>query len=187
MIQYLNGISRMRYHQGMAAGLTEPSDDAVSGDRSPVSLRATSLAGEPSFLLARANARSVSLGNAALQPLGLKVRSYSILAAASSPARPSQRDLATFLRMDPSQVVAVVDELEAMHLVTRVPDPHDRRANAVVATEAGARVAREAREALARVDQDVFAGFSPQELTVLHDYLGRVAFGTSAEPNLNSD
>ena len=70
-----------------------------------------------SFLLARANALSLAAGNAALAQHGLRVRSYSVLALAAGDARPSQRELAEFLRLDPSQVVALVDDLQARGLV----------------------------------------------------------------------
>ena len=66
-----------------------------------------------SFLLARANALSLAAGNAALGAYGLRVRSYSVLALAAGGRRPSQRELAELLRLDPSQVVALVDDLQA--------------------------------------------------------------------------
>src|SRR5690606_31144169 len=102
------------------------------------------LVDQTSFLLARANARSLALGNAALVGLGLRVRSYSVLALVGGDERPSQRELATFLSLDPSQVVALVDDLEARGLVERVADPRDRRANVVRATPQGSLVAAEA-------------------------------------------
>jgi len=129
-----------------------------------------------SFLLARANARSLALGNAALAPLGLKVRSYSVLALAAEDERPSQRDLASFLRLDPSQVVSLVDDLETRGLVERVPDPGDRRANAVVATPAGMRLAAEARAVLSDADRFVFEGLDEDERAALATLLRRVAF-----------
>ena len=90
-----------------------------------------------SFLLARANALSLAAGNAALGADGLRVRSYSVLALAAGGRRPSQRELAELLRLDPSQVVALVDDLQSRGLVIRRPDPSDRRANVVIATDEG--------------------------------------------------
>ena len=74
-----------------------------------------------SFLLARANALSLAAGNAALAQHGLRARSYSVLALAAGDARPSQRELAELLRLDPSQVVALVDDLQRRGLVAASP------------------------------------------------------------------
>lgn len=134
------------------------------------------LAHQTSFLLARANARSLALGNAALVDLGLRVRSYSVLALAAGDERPSQRELASFLSLDPSQVVALVDDLEQRGLVERVADPSDRRANVVQATARGVSVAAEAASALAQVDAELFDGLSQAERATLTDVLGRIAF-----------
>ena len=139
-------------------------------------LEGAALVEHPSFLLARANARSLSLGNAALHRLGLKVRSYSVLALASGDERPSQRELASFLRLDPSQVVPLVDELEAKGLVERMADPRDRRANVVQATDAGLKLLGEARKALAAVDNEVFEGLTDDQRVTLTEMLGRIAF-----------
>src|SRR5688572_23016252 len=92
-------------------------------------LRDSVLGGDLVFLLARANALTLAAANAALAEHGLKARSYSVLALAADGARPTQRELAEFLRLDPSQVVALVDGLEKRQLVERRTDPADRRAN----------------------------------------------------------
>lgn len=139
-------------------------------------LEGAALVEHPSFLLARANARSLSLGNAALHRLGLKVRSYSVLALASGDERPSQRELASFLSLDPSQVVPLVDELEAKGLVERMADPRDRRANVVQATDAGLKLLGVARKALAAVDNEVFEGLTDDQRVALTEMLGRIAF-----------
>jgi DNA-binding MarR family transcriptional regulator len=138
-------------------------------------LWASPLAGDVSFLLARANALSLASGNGALAPFDLKVRSFSVLALASSGANPSQRDLAEFLRLDPSQVVALVDALQERGLVERRPDPRDRRANVVVATEAG-RTLWAAADAAARAsERTLHAGITDEERESLTDLLRRIA------------
>ena len=123
-----------------------------------------------SFLIARANALSLAVGNAAMAPHGLKVRSYSVLALAVGDVRPSQRELAEFLRLDPSQVVALVDELQSRGLVLREPDPADRRANVVTATEAGrslfATAEASARAAERELHKDL-SGADREQLTAL--------------------
>lgn len=148
------------------------SADAVA----PSGLRASVLADDVSFLLARANAIALAAGNAALAEHGLKARSFSVLVLASGDARPSQRDLAEFLRLDPSQVVSLVDDLQSRGLVERQPDPSDRRANVVVATEAGRTLAAAAREAARIAEERVHAQLSQEERELLTGLLRRLAF-----------
>jgi len=129
-----------------------------------------------SFLLARANALSLAAGNAALSGHGLRVRSYSVLSLAAGATRPSQRELAELLRLDPSQVVALVDDLQARGLVVREPDPSDRRANVVVATDLGrtvhAQAAADARAAESALHDDLSAA----DRVTLTELLRRMAF-----------
>ena len=145
-----------------------PSGETVAASARPFG---EALTEDLSFLLARANVQSLSAGNAALAKVGLRVRSYSVLALAADESRPSQRDLADFLRLDPSQVVALVDDLQARGLVTREPDPNDRRANVVVATADGRELCARARLAAEQAEEKVYAGLTAAErerLAALH-------------------
>lgn len=134
------------------------------------------LTDDMSFLLARANALSISAGNAAMAPHGLKVRSYSVLALAVSEARPSQRELAEVLRLDPSQVVALVDDLQARGLVIREPDPADRRANVVTATAAGRTLFAAAESSARAAERRLHESLTEEERELLIVLLRRLAF-----------
>lgn len=134
------------------------------------------LADDLSFLLARANALSLSAGNAALAPHGLKARSYAVLAFVAGDAFPSQREVAAFLRLDPSQVVALVDDLQSRGLVERRPDPADRRANVVHATDAGRALHARARESAQEAERSLHAGLDADERDELAALLRRIAF-----------
>lgn len=147
--------------------------DAAASD---TGLRASELTDDLSFLLARANAIALAAGNAALAAHGLKARSYSVLTLAAGQARPSQRELAEFLRLDPSQVVALVDDLQSRGLVERRPDPADRRANVVVATEAGRALAAAARESAQSAEERVHAQLSSEDRETLGVLLRALAF-----------
>ena len=99
------------------------------------------LADDLGFLLSRASGQVVRATNAALAEHGLRVRQYSVLALACEGADGlSQRELATVLALDPSQVVLLVDELTAAGLVERQAPEADRRTRLVIATEEGRRV-----------------------------------------------
>jgi DNA-binding MarR family transcriptional regulator len=141
--------------------------------------RPSALSDDLSFLLARANAISLAAGNAALAAHGLKARSYSVLLLTTDESRPSQRELAEFLRLDPSQVVSLVDDLQSRGLVERRPDPADRRANVVVATEAGRKVAAAARETARRAEEQVHGQLTRDERQTLTELLRVLAFPES--------
>lgn len=150
-----------------------PTDDVSAAvDR----LRGSSLGDELSFLLARTNALSLAAGNVALAAHGLRVRSYSVLALAASGERPSQRELADFLRLDPSQVVALIDDLQEDGLVERQPDPRDRRANVVVATDAGVRLHRIAHRSARAAEERLYSVLDEETRSHLAATLREVAF-----------
>ncbi len=129
-----------------------------------------------SFLLARANAVSLVAANAALAQTGLKIRSYSVLAMAVGRDQPSQREIAEYLRLDPSQVVALVDDLQRRELVERRPDPSDRRANTVVATPAGRELHRRAQRDVGASEEAVLGALSDTQRTLLAELLRPIAF-----------
>jgi len=139
-------------------------------------LLGSALAREIEFLNARARSIGSAIANDLLQEHGLRVRSYSVLAVACGGLRPTQRQLAEFLRLDPSQIVALVDELEAAGLVRREPDPGDRRSKVIVATEAGEQRYRAAREATARAEDRALAALTPAERATLRELMTKVAF-----------
>ncbi len=130
-----------------------------------------------SFLLAKASAVALAEGNRSLAKLGLRVRSYSVLALAAGQARPSQRDLAHFLRLDASQIVMLVDELERDGLVVRELDRSDRRANVVVATPKGVEVFQAARIAVRDAEDVAYAGLNTRQRAQLAQLLHAIAFG----------
>ncbi|MFG1922530.1 MarR family winged helix-turn-helix transcriptional regulator [Cryptosporangium sp. NPDC048952] len=97
------------------------------------------------FLMSRASGQLVRATNAALAEHGLRVRQYSVLSVVCESATgESQRDLAEVLALDPSQVVALVDDLVRAGLVERRPSPADRRTKLVVPTASGRTVRQQA-------------------------------------------
>lgn len=135
----------------------------------------TVIGGDLAFLMARANAISLLNANAALAEYGLKVRSYSVLALAAVDTRPTQRELSTFLKLDPSQIVSLIDELETRKLLRREVNPGDRRANVVVATEAGRALYERARNAAQIAERSAFAALTPNDLAALSALVRRIA------------
>lgn len=134
------------------------------------------LVAEPIFLMARAAALGSSTANEGLAPLGLKVRSYSILAVTCSGTRPTQRELGDLLRMKPSQTVAFLDELEQRGLVERRADPRDRRSKTVVPTGPGRELYGQAKAAVDRATEMSLGALPPRDREELARLLRQVAF-----------
>lgn len=134
------------------------------------------LATEIEFLLARARNMGIIHANESLVSLGLKARSYVVLALAVSGLEPTQRELADFINLDASQIVAIVDDLERLGLVERQPAPNDRRTNVIIATDAGRAKYSEARKVTTKAERESLGALSDAEQETLRDLLTRIAF-----------
>jgi DNA-binding MarR family transcriptional regulator len=136
----------------------------------------TALASEIEFLAVKAFAEGTRRVNARLSAVGLRARSYSVLALAASGVELAQRDLSVLLELDPSQIVALVDELEAAGLVERVGSLADRRAKVVRATRAGHETFAQARLLTAAAEDDALSMLSGVERDLLRALLRKITF-----------
>ncbi|GAA2646843.1 MarR family winged helix-turn-helix transcriptional regulator [Streptomyces lunalinharesii] len=93
----------------------------------------------PSWLLGRAAARGHRLVAEALATEGLRMMHHAVLCAVAELGPVSQAELGRTTGIDPKDVVALVNDLQKDGLVTRTPDPKDRRKNAVEISAAGQR------------------------------------------------
>ena len=144
-------------------------------DREALQDELGSLVNDPVFMLIRAGAVGRARGNEVLSDLGLRTRDYSVLTTAASRVV-TQKELAEFLMLNPSQVVALVDGLEKRGLVKRSPSPRDRRAKIVAATAKGQKVFAEARRRLLETHEVLFAPLTPDEREVVLRVLPALAF-----------
>jgi DNA-binding MarR family transcriptional regulator len=143
-------------------------------------LMAASISLDAGFLLAKLHAAGSVLNNRALAAFGLKERSYSVLALANSELDPTQREMAEFLSLDPSQIVALIDELEQRGLVVRAPGKQDRRAKIVSATAEGAAVFRRAEAAARVAEAEALADLSDAEVGDLKALLRKALWSRAA-------
>jgi DNA-binding MarR family transcriptional regulator len=133
------------------------------------------LADDLGFLLSRASGQVVRATNAALAEHGLRVRQYSVLVlACEAVGGLSQRELATELGLDPSQVVLLVDELAAAGLVERQTAEGDRRTRLVVPTAEGRRVREVAGRAADAAAEAPLGLLGEAERDRLRDMLTRI-------------
>ncbi|WP_430335383.1 MarR family winged helix-turn-helix transcriptional regulator [Rhodococcus sp. ACT016] len=85
-----------------------------------------------------------------------------------------QRPLAEVMGLDPSQLVAILNDLEDAGLAERRREPTDRRRRIVEITAEGARTVTHIESALAAADGEMFAALSDQESAMLKSLLERV-------------
>ncbi|WP_255769761.1 MarR family winged helix-turn-helix transcriptional regulator [Pseudarthrobacter sulfonivorans] len=142
-------------------------------------LVAASITNDMGFLLAKLHAAGSVLNNRALADFGLKERSYSVLVLANSGLEPTQRELADFLSLDPSQIVALVDDLEKRKLVVRAPGKLDRRAKTVTATAAGATLHARAAEAAEQAEAEALQGLDAAEVATMKALLRKALWGAA--------
>lgn len=104
----------------------------------------------PTWLLSRANARAQSIRAEAFAAAGSTGYLSRLLASLADEGVASQAELSRRTGIDPSDVVAAINDLESRRLVTRQRDPHDARRNVITLTRTG-------RAELARLDATVAA------------------------------
>ncbi|MEI5011070.1 MarR family winged helix-turn-helix transcriptional regulator [Streptomyces sp. NPDC058423] len=126
------------------------------------------------FLLARNGAIANSRVHHAFESCGLAARQGTTLMLLGKSGFMSQQALAAALSVDPSVMVAILNDLESARLVERRRDPSDRRRHIVAITEAGRRQLARAQEAVAEVEQGLFADLTPEEVAALRGLLARV-------------
>lgn len=143
-------------------------------------LGAASISQDAGFLLAKLHAFGSVLNNRTLAEFGLKERSYSVLALANSGLEPTQREIAEFLSLDPSQIVALIDELEKRGLVVRAAGRQDRRAKTVTATKDGAALFRLAQAAAREAEAAALGALSAAEAEGLKGLLRKALWGSGA-------
>jgi len=89
---------------------------------------------------------------AAEQPIlrahGITMWAYVILSRLDDEPVRSQAELAESIRADKTRIIAVLDDLQRRRLITRSPDPADRRARVIGLTPKGRRLRETARSAI---------------------------------------
>jgi DNA-binding MarR family transcriptional regulator len=91
----------------------------------------------PTWLLSRAHARAQAIRADAFAAAGSSGYLSRVLASLADEGAASQAELSRRTGIDPSDVVAVVNDLVSRRLVTRERDPRDARRNLVTPTRAG--------------------------------------------------
>jgi DNA-binding MarR family transcriptional regulator len=163
--------SRARGRSGSAGRSPVSAEVALFGGLPPL------LSERPGYLLWRIALRSRELIDQALEPLGIRARTFALLAFLSHVGPMSQQTLGQYAGVDASTMVALVDGLEALGVIERRRDPRDRRAYLLHLTAAGKRALETAGRLTTDVEKELLSALEPAERTRLVELLKTVAAG----------
>jgi DNA-binding MarR family transcriptional regulator len=133
------------------------------------------------FLLARMGHVAAKQFGERLMQLGLTTRMWGALNVLDVEGPTTQQFLGKCTGIDPSSMVATIDDLESRGLVERRPHPSDRRAHALHLTEQGREVLTRGRQLARGAQDELLAPLDREERKLLHDLLLKLAH-TSEPP-----
>jgi DNA-binding MarR family transcriptional regulator len=132
--------------------------------------------------LARISRRAA---DAAMADGSLRPRHVIALTVLSERGPMTQHAVGAALRLDPSNVVGLLNELEERGLITRRRDPADRRRHIVELSTAGSGEVTQTRDQLGVVEDDLFKTLTADERATLYGLLSRAveALASAGEPS----
>jgi DNA-binding MarR family transcriptional regulator len=135
------------------------------------------------FLLSQVKGGAETICMKALEPLGLHVRQFGVLSVLITEGELSQQELAEWVRMDRTSMVAMVDSLEEEGLVRRERNPSDRRAYLLQITSEGRRTQAQGRKLMLGAEDRVLDSLSEREREQFRKLLAKVAIDIGRAPS----
>src|SRR4051812_18006780 len=99
----------------------------------------------------------------ALEPYGIRPRHVAALIELRDRGELTQQSLCGQLHLDPTNLVAILNELEERGYATRRRDPEDRRRHLVEVSKKGIAVIEKVSEVMDGVEAEMLEGFSSEE------------------------
>ena len=141
--------------------------------------------GTTAFLLAQVGAHAAGQFGERLKSLRLVRPHAGILRLIGMSPGLSQQELGRRLAILPSQLVALLDELEERGLIERRQDPADRRTYALHLTAAGRNITEEIGRIAREHDDAICAALHSNERQQLHALLSRIADQQGLSPGVH--
>ncbi len=107
----------------------------------------------------------------ALEPFGVRPRHVAALIELRDSGGLTQQALSGALHLDPTNLVAILNDLEQRGYAIRRRDPQDRRRHLVEATDEGVAVIDRVAEVMDGVESELLAGLEPGEREALESAL----------------
>ncbi|WP_369371334.1 MarR family winged helix-turn-helix transcriptional regulator [Promicromonospora sp. Populi] len=113
---------------------------------------------ELGYLLNRLLRVAIAREEPILERAGLRMWDYAVLSALTENDAPTQAQLAADAGRDKTRLIGNLDRLEELGLVSRVPDPADRRNRVVSLTGEGRRVLKRCKAEIREMERDLLHG-----------------------------
>ena len=110
----------------------------------------------------------------AIADFDLNRSQWRLLAYALREEGMTQTELARALELERATVGQTIDALERKELVERVKSPGDRRVWRIHTTRKAQQLVPQLRETINDIHEQMFAGFSNEEVSKLHQFLNRI-------------
>ena len=128
----------------------------------------------PGHLISLAARGFARLSEARLKPLGFGVGQLPVLVALRDGEADTQRDLARFAKTEQPPMAQMLARMERDGLISRTPDPADRRSSRIVLTDTAQARLPDAVETLLQGNQEALNGFTDAETLQLVSLLKRL-------------
>lgn len=130
------------------------------------------------FLLSRVGMVASKQFAERLEQIDLTPRMWGALNVLDAEGTITQQSLGKSTGIDPSSMVATIDELEKHGLVERQRHPTDRRAHALHLTDKGRETLARGRQIARGAQEELLAPLNPDERAQLHELLLRLVLAS---------
>jgi DNA-binding MarR family transcriptional regulator len=125
----------------------------------------------PTLLMIKLGRITMHRFTEALEPFGIRPRHVAALIELRDSGELPQQSLCGQLHLDPTNLVAILNELEEKGFATRRRDPEDRRRHLVEVSKKGTAVLEKVSEVMDGVEDDLLDGLEPAEREQLEGLL----------------
>ena len=125
----------------------------------------------PTLLMIKLGRITMHRFTEALEPFGIRPRHVAALIELRDHGELTQQSLCGQLHLDPTNLVAILNELEQRGYATRRRDPEDRRRHLVEVSKKGIAVIEKVSEVMDAVEDDLLDGLEPAEREELEGLL----------------
>ena len=117
----------------------------------------------PTLLMIKLGRITMHRFTEALEPFGIRPRHVAALIELRDNGELTQQSLCGHLHLDPTNLVAILNELEQRGYAVRRRDPEDRRRHLVEVSKKGIALIEKVSEVMDGVEDDLLDGFEPAE------------------------
>jgi DNA-binding MarR family transcriptional regulator len=125
----------------------------------------------PTLLMIKLGRITMHRFTEALEPFGIRPRHVAALIELRDNGELTQQSLSGHLHLDPTNLVAILNELEQRGYAVRRRDPEDRRRHLVEVSKKGIALIEKVSEVMDGVEDDLLDGFEPAEREQLEGLL----------------